>query len=120
MAFDDLMIKRIERTLIPYMEKWRPAPNVRDQVDVGYEIDMKGQRILLYEQRPRFGMRNETMRLPVALIRWYKSRNEWVLYWKRSNGRWAHYDPPDLPASFERLDDVLAVIDADPYGCFWG
>jgi hypothetical protein len=41
----------------------------------------------------------------------------WTLYWPRHTGRWHRYD--DLAAAAE-VGPLLAEIDTDPDGVFWG
>jgi hypothetical protein len=53
--------------------------------------------------------------LDVAQLRYIDTA--WSLYWKRANGRWKHYDGVAPAADVAPL---LAEIDADPDGVFWG
>jgi hypothetical protein len=41
----------------------------------------------------------------------------WHLFWKRSDGKWHRYPPVPTAKS---LSAALAVIHADPNGCFFG
>ena len=43
MGFSEFEIKRIEKAVAKFMEKRRPAPYIRDQIDFGFRI--KGQSL---------------------------------------------------------------------------
>jgi hypothetical protein len=51
MVFSEFEIKRIEKSVDKFMEKRRPAPHIRNQVDLGFKI--KNQSLELFEIRPR-------------------------------------------------------------------
>jgi Protein of unknown function (DUF3024) len=90
-------------------------PHARDQVRL--ETVVRGAAITIIERRAPwredFGPR--WSRLKVAQLRY--DHGAWTLHWADRNGRWLPY--PDLDPS-PRLDDLLAEIDRDPAGAFWG
>lgn len=54
---------------------------------------------------------------PIAELRYDASTATWSLWWPRHTGRWHRYE------EFGSVSDVgplLAEIDADPDGVFWG
>jgi hypothetical protein len=51
----------------------------------------------------------------IAQLRY--DHDTWTLHWADRSGRWLQY--PDLEPS-PRLEDLLAEIDLDPVGAFWG
>jgi len=53
----------------------------------------------------------------IAQLRYDSAMSSWALYWPRHTGRWARYD--DVPASSD-VAPLLAALDADPDGVFWG
>jgi hypothetical protein len=65
--------------------------------------------------RPDFG--TEWTRFPIARLRYTKTRNEWSLYWRDRNLRFHLYDlvPPS-----PHVEDILAEVERDPTGIFWG
>lgn len=56
-------------------------------------------------------------RLPVARLRYLKSRQVWRLYWRDRNEVWHEY--PDLPFAGD-VDALLTEIERDPTAIFWG
>jgi hypothetical protein len=93
----------------------RVPPQARDQVRLDTEI--RGSAITIIERRApwRDDLGPEWSRLKVARLRYH--HGAWTLHWAARNGRWRPY--PDLDPS-PRLDDLLAEIDRDPAGAFWG
>ena len=51
MALTDLERKRCERDLAKFMERRRPPPQIRPQLDIGYRIS--GQSVEIFEIRTR-------------------------------------------------------------------
>ncbi len=99
-----------------FIEDNRPKdPEIRKQIDLGYTYDGKAYELI--EIRPVWNNPSEIGKYPFARIRYYKSRNEWNLYWLRASGKWELYDP--FPSS-KNLNEILDIINRDSYGCFFG
>lgn len=99
-----------------FIEENRPEdPEIRKELDLGYSFD--GKAFELFEIRPIWINPKEKQELPFARIRYYKSRREWNLYWRRANGNWELYEP--FPRSND-LDTLIEVISQDKYHCFFG
>jgi hypothetical protein len=62
-------------------------------------------------------MGTEWTSLKVAQLRHDASIGQWALYCSDGNGRWWPYEDVGPSAS---VDPLLAEIDADPTGIFWG
>lgn len=56
-------------------------------------------------------------RFPIARLRYTKTRRQWSLYWRDRNLRFHLYEPAPATSSVE---DLLAEVDRDPTGIFWG
>ncbi|MEN4903162.1 DUF3024 domain-containing protein [Luteimonas sp. TWI1416] len=109
-------IHRVERLLAGLVERKRPPPHLRPQLDLAWRRE--GHRFEVFEVRARWqGAPGETIENPVARTTWVKSRRLWRLYWMRADGKWHRYDP--LPEA-RTLEAVLEEIEADRFGCFWG
>jgi hypothetical protein len=113
-AFDELQLKRIERTVGELCRKCSP-PEYADELRTVYEV--KGHTVTVYEERPPWDGVGEWTRAGIARLRNYRSRREWRLYWMRQDLRWHLYDPDEMPAD---LDSLVAVIEADEHGAFFG
>jgi hypothetical protein len=65
--------------------------------------------------RPGFGP--DWTRFPIARLRYTKTRNKWSLYWRDRDLRF-HLD--DLVAPSSHVEDMLAEVERDATGIFWG
>lgn len=112
-------MKEIEITEIilkNFVEKIRPDDlEVRKQVDIGYNWD--GSIAYLDEIRPQWNKHESILHRPFAKLRYYKSRNEWNLYWMRGNGNWELYKPHPIG---NNIQELLEVIEEDAFACFFG
>ena len=99
-----------------FVESLRPEnPETREQVDYGYSFD--GSIVILFEIRPIWNKPQEKQEVGFAKIRYYKSRQEWNLYWMRASGKWELYTP--FPES-ALLQKILDIIEEDENCCFFG
>ncbi|MFI4991550.1 MAG: DUF3024 domain-containing protein [Solirubrobacterales bacterium] len=83
------------------------------------ECSHRGNSITIVERRPpwnpEIGAAWTSMK--VAQLRYDKAAGQWLLYCSDSGERWWPYDDVGPSAS---VDPLLAEIDADPTGIFWG
>ena len=86
--------------------------------DLRLEVEVEGPNVTIVERRlpswPDIGP--EWSRQPIAQVRFDRARSTWTLYWPRASGRWQRYDLDPAPT----IDRLLAKLDADPDGVFWG
>lgn len=98
-----------------YISKVRPEPEIRDQLDISYEID--NQSIILNEIRPFWANPEEILISGYAKATFIKSTNLWKIFWKRADNKWHSYAPvPEVG----KLTDFLKLVDEDKFGCFKG
>lgn len=94
----------------------RVSPDLKSKLDYDYEID--GQAVTIFEVRPLWrGKAGEFTRRAFARFRYVKVSGIWQIYWMRASGKWCAYEAHCVA---RRLEDVLEIIEADPYGCFFG
>jgi hypothetical protein len=95
----------------------RVPEDLRDEIRI--ECTRRGKAITIVERRPPwnpdFGSEWSTSK--VAQLRYDDSAGTWSLYCPDSNGRWHHYAGL-LPS--RTVQPLLAVIEGDPTGIFWG
>jgi len=116
MAFTELEIARLRRTVGAWVEQRRPLPHIRPELDFGYRIS--GQSVEIFEIRPVWrGAPGEKMELAVAKATYVKSKHLWKVYWQRADMKWHAYQPTPEAASIE---DFLALVSKDEYACFFG
>ncbi len=115
MAFSELEKKTVEAELSLFIETHRPPENIRDQVDIGFNLE--NQSVVLFEIRPRWNKHDEKMESPVAKATYSKAQQVWKVYWMRADLKWHRYAPTP---SVDRLDGFLRLVDEDKNACFWG
>jgi hypothetical protein len=95
----------------------RVPSQLRDEIRV--ECDVRGQSVTISERRPpwRPDQGPTWSRQPVAQLRYDSDDDRWGLYYADRNGRWHHYEMRE-PST--QVEELLAEIDADPTGIFWG
>ncbi|MDT0293735.1 DUF3024 domain-containing protein [Mesonia ostreae] len=105
-----------ESSIKKYINSLRPDDlEIHKQLDFGYAYD--GKTCILYEIRPVWNNPEEIQHIEYAKIRYYKSRQEWNLYWMRASLKWELYQPFPKASHIEKM---IKCIEEDEYGCFYG
>src|SRR5271157_1797224 len=102
----------VENKLKIYCENRIPE-EARDQVKMNYEI--KGNKITLYEERPRWTGEGPWTKMAIAQIRYNEEKENWTIYWRDRNEKW-HLYTEIKPR--KNIEDNLKEIDKDPTGIF--
>jgi hypothetical protein len=105
----------IIETMENYISKVRPEPEIRNQLDLNYEII--DQSVILNEIRPAWNNLKEILTFGYAKTTYVKSKNVWKVFWKRADNKWHTYKPKP---TVNRLEDFLKLVDQDEYRCFKG
>ena len=114
MAFNDLELARIQRTVGTLCERRAPPLHLRHEVAMEYRVD--GNAVTVFERRPKWRGEGFTEH-GVARLRFVRRAGEWRLFWQRADLKWHSYTPL---ASSTELSELVAEIDADPHACFFG
>jgi len=115
MALSEFEMKKFEKVVDSFVQKRRPPPHIRNEVDLGFRI--KGQSVEIFEIRPAWQNPTEKIEEPVAKGTYVKTQRVWKVYWQKADLKWHRYDPdPEV----QTLDEFLAVVDRDEYACFFG
>lgn len=114
MSFDDLELKRIDRTVGALCRR-ASRPEYSDELRFECEID--GNTVSVWESRPPWRGVGPWTRMGVARFRFFRSRGEWQLYWMRRDLKWHRYEPTDATPDLAAL---VAVVEADESGAFFG
>ena len=93
-----------------------PEP-ARHQVRLECEIGARDLTIVERRAPWRDDAAADWISLPVARLRYAKTTKTWMLYWRDRNLKFHRYD--QLPPT-AHVDELLAEIDRDPSGVFWG
>ena len=115
MAFNDLDRKRIEKAMTAFLDKRRPPTHIRPQLDIGYRLIE--QSVELFEVRPQWDDPSIIREHPFAKATYVGTQNLWKVFWNRADLKWHGYKPA---LTVKSIEDFLAVVDADPHGCFFG
>lgn len=115
MTISEFEIKRHEKIVGQYIEKHRPPVHVRNKVDLSFRIE--GQSVVIFEIREMWNQRDKKYESPIAKATYVKKTNSWKLYWQRADLKWHRYDPA---AEVKTIEEFLAIVEKDEYGCFWG
>lgn len=113
-AFNELDLKRID-FLIGGLCRRRTQLALADQLRLGFEI--AGQSVVLFEERPDWRDLARRKRSRFAKLRYVRANGLWTLYWRRADGNWHAYHPASPTSDLAAL---VAVVDEDPYGAFFG
>ncbi len=114
MVFTEIEIYKINK-FVGALCKKRAPESIRDKLR--YEYKIENQDVILFEIRPQWNDPNEQTGMPCAKLKFVRSQNVWKLFWQRANMKWHAYGP--LKSS-RYLAELIAEIDTDPYGCFFG
>lgn len=103
----------------------RIPPHIQDQVRL--DFGFRGRSATLYELRPPLlpetqgSIPESWIRIPVAQFRYDPKTRRWSLYCADRNSRWHPYgEYGGSTTSSPKLDVLLAEVDDDPTGIFWG
>jgi len=115
MAFSELETKKLEKTVGQFIEKLRPLPHIRSELDLAFRI--REQSVEIFEVRPFWRDLTKKMEHPVAKATYVKSQGIWKVFWQRADLKWHRYEPnPEVVT----LEEFLALVERDQYACFFG
>jgi Protein of unknown function (DUF3024) len=114
------MVGTVPEISLARIERWcreRVPEQVRDRVRVECEVD--GRDVTIVDARApwRPDLGPDWTRLPVARLRYLRSREVWRLYWRDRDEGWHEYRGLPFASS---VDELLSEIDRDPTAIFWG
>jgi hypothetical protein len=115
MALSEFEQKKCEKEVRAFVEKRRPPPHIRDELDLGFRVN--GQSAEIFEIRPLWRHPGEKIEEAVAKATYVKTQKVWKVYWQRADLKWHRYEPDPEVSS---LQEFLALVDRDEYACFFG
>ena len=115
MEFSEFENRRIEKLVEAFLEKRRPPPDLRKELDLGFRI--VGPSLELFEVRPVWNDPSQFMESPVAKATFVKARGVWRVFWHRADMKWHRYPPcPEVRS----VEEFLSLVGRDENHCFWG
>jgi hypothetical protein len=115
MARSEFELKKVKKAMSRFMEKRRPPPHIRPELNLGYRLS--GQSIEIFEIRPMWNNPKEKMEHPVAKATYVKTRAVWKVYWMRADLKWHSYSPVPTVSNIEKF---LKLVENDKHACFFG
>ena len=110
MAFSEFEIKKCEMAVKSYIEKNRPPPHIRKELDLGYRL--KDQSVEIFEVRPRWNDPKEILEHSVAKATYVKTQALWRVYWQRADLKWHSYEPhPEA----KNIEEFLDLVESDKH-----
>lgn len=105
------------RPLIFHHKGWDYGSFVGESFRIG-GYKFRGNSVTIYEHRAPWKKGwPEWSTITVAQLRYNPKAQTWMLYWSDRNKRW-HEDEGLAPV--KNLDLILAELDRDPTGIYWG
>ncbi len=114
MSIPDSVRSQVEAKLARFCDRKAP-PEVHAQMRLVFRV--QGDAVVLCEERPAIGAPGTWIETKVARMRFEPKGRRWSLFCADRGGRWHAYKALDATPSFDAL---LATIDRDPTGIFWG
>ena len=114
MAFSEIELKKIDKFVGGLCRKKTPE---KYKNELRFEYRIKVHDVTIYEIRPRWDNPKEITEMDIAKIKFNRTKNNWVLYWKRASGKWELYEPSK---NNNDLASLVEVISTDNFGCFFG
>ena len=114
MAFSEIELKLIENTVGKMCQRRSPV-YLSDQIKTTYKII--NYSVEVYEQRPRWNNPDEWTSTGVAKFLYIRNSRKWKLFWMRQDLKWHSYGPL---AESPTLEKLVAEVDIDPHGAFFG
>jgi len=115
MSIPVLIKTLVEKKLDEFCKKKVPS-YVLDKVNLSYKI--RGNSVSIFENRAPWdrGMKEWTS-MAIAKIKFDERTGDWTLFWTDRNDKLHKY--MDIEPT-KNIDKILAEIDEDPTGIFWG
>ena len=114
MAFTQLELARIEKAVGGLCTR-RTQPRVKSKVSIEYRV--KGHDVTVFERRLHWDGAPGHTEGGVAKLKFTRRTGTWRLLWQRADLKWYAYEPR---SSRRDLSALVAEVDEDPHGCFFG
>jgi hypothetical protein len=114
MSLSEFEKQRVVKIFSAYCAMKAPH-HVSDQFRV--EFEMRGDEVKLFESRPSPLDKSQWISHKVARFKKDRDANCWCLYSADRNGRWHLFELNPFARDIEKM---LAEVDKDSTGIFWG
>jgi hypothetical protein len=115
-ALSQLEAARVQKAVGAFVERRRPPPHMREEIDLTFRLS--GQSVEIFEVRQAWdGPPGEKIKQPVAKATFVRTKGRWRVFWQRRDLKWHGYEPRPEVSTIEQF---VALVQEDPYGCFFG
>ena len=115
MPFTEFEDATVRTAMGAFIERRRPEPSIRAEVDLAYRIE--GFSVLIHEIRPSYQDPKVMSEPMVAKATYVRTKNEWKVLWQRADLKWHGYEPQ---STVKHIDAFTKRVDEDAHACFWG
>ena len=115
MVLSEFEFKKVEKAVSRFIEKRRPPPHIRPELDLGFRLS--GQVVEIFEIRPIRNNLEEKMEHSIAKATYVKTRAVWKVYWMRADLKWHSYAPVPTVDDIEKFSEL---VENDKHACFFG
>lgn len=102
---------------LPALARKHLASRVGPRGSVHVFASAEGVYTLVHQYRE--GCASELCESRIAQLRATCGGDGYQLFWKKGNGRWTAYSAPGAGPFVGSIDECLAEIARDPFGCYW-
>ena len=111
----ELEIKRCEKLVAEFIERRRPPPRLRKDVDLTFRINR--QSVEIFEIRPHWTGKGNPVEHRIAKATLNEKKRNWMVLWEGANLQWRSYKPhPEVDV----IEDFLRIVEKDDHACFFG
>jgi hypothetical protein len=114
MAFTEIEVARIDK-VVGGLCRRRTRHLSESKVSLEYRV--QGHDVTILERRPHWDGTPGFTEAGVARLKFTRSTGKWRLLWQRADLKWHAYE---ARSSSGALSALVAEIDGDPWGCFFG
>ncbi len=114
MAFDQFTMHRVEKIVDDFIQARRPHPSDRNKIDLGFRLE--DQSIVIFETRAHWKNEGQFVESLIVKATYVRKQEHWKIFWLRQDLKWHRYEPL---SEVSRIEEFLAELAQDPYGCFW-
>lgn len=116
MALTELETARVRKAVGAFVERRRPPPHLRQEVDLTFRVS--GQSVEILEvRRAHGGSPGEKFEVPVAKATYVRSARRWRVFWLRQDMKWHSYKPVPV---VDTIDEFVTLVHEDRNDCFFG
>ena len=93
----------------------RTSPKFKAKLSIEYRV--KGHDVTIIERRPKWDGKPGFTENGVARFKFTRTSKKWRLLWQRADLKWYAYQGTE---NRTQLAQLVAEVDSDPWGCFFG